>query len=1439
MNPAAAGNAMEGLALCYSKLWETELSAPDVFAFLSSHPDVPDTDRLSVLLVDQEERWQRGRALPLRIYLTAFPEIAARGEMVRALVDGERRHRRKSSDRGNETTSQHSADLASEAATHPIDVDSALPETEGDRETWVEGEPATKTSEVPRRDAIATKGPAPVTTTHDPLSFSVDESYLLQSEAESLRAMLNVVRFTLVRRLGAGGMGVVYEAYDQERGELVALKTMKRVNPAALVRFKQEFRALSDMSHPNLVNLYELFAVEDRWFFTMELIEGCNFLSFVRRRPDPVALSLRASREPDLSPQAERLRLKAEEMFDEQRLRDALGQLAAGVAALHQSGKLHRDIKPTNVLVTLEGRVVLLDFGLTAELESQGKVRATGRQVVGTAGHMSPEQALGHSVTPASDWYSVGVILYEAMTGDLPFAGSADEIVVAKQTQTPPPPELLVNGLPEDLIRLCARLLERDPKKRPTGREVIAILTGSAHEMPEVPESNRALPLVGRARHRQVLDRLFASLSQRSSQSLFVFGRTGMGKTTLIRSFLDDLFKKGDAVVLSGRCYLRESVPYKALDSLIDALARHLKGLPSRRAESLLPPDVTYLARVFPVLQSVEAVAGARHQSPEMPDPQELRRRAVAGLRELLARLGAQTPLILAIDDLQWGDVDSAILLSDLLWSPPPPILLFIGCFRSEDADQSPFLREIRKAMTSRPGALRPRELAVEALAGAEARELAVALLGKDDTVSLAQAHMVARESRGNPLFIDELVKHIQSGQPTERWEEIGQLDLDEVLWARTEWQPEDAKRLLGTVAVSGRPIRQALAFQAAELGAGARVALASLRSARLVRSIGQSQQDEIETYHDRIRETVVAHLPPERVRWHHERMALVLATSGPVDAEVLAEHYRGSGDVARAFDYYSRAADQSAAALAFDHAARLYRIALELHSGSASQTGLLNRKLGDALANAGRGAEAVEAYLKAAESATAADTLELKRLASAQLLISGHAEEGLTLLRTLLGPLGLSMPDSARRARLSLWRNRALLRLRGLRFRSRDESEISAVDLSRIDLCWSAVAGLSMIAPVRGADFQARGLLLALRAGEPLRIARALAMEAGHLSTAGVAAGGRVALLLEAAEGVARRIDSPYAGGMIEMIRGIAALMVGRWKAAQLSLDRADQTFRNHCTGVAWERATVQNFVLWALTQLGELAELKRRWTVLFRESQDRGDLYAGTILTTWYMTLLKLAANEAVATEFELEAAASDSQGRGFTLQQSSAFESLVHLYLYRGDVKKAWLRVNEIWPGYSQSMLLRIQAVRIDMLELRARCALAMGERTNLPDPYVRQAAHDARRLEREGVNWAHAHSHYVRAGVAACKEHRQAALAAMNLAAEAYDDAEMPLRAQLIRYRLGEVQNDAESLAVRDGAEKWIERQGIVAPARWAGLYAPGFARIAGGAIETTF
>jgi len=1304
----------------------------------------------------------------------------------------------------------------------------------------------------------------------DSLGFVLNPDLVSGAAGPQSSAFAGPARFAIGETIGTGGMGIVYEAFDRDRGETVALKTMRRVDPAALYRFKNEFRALADLSHPNLVHYYELIADGDVWFFTMELVPGADFVSHVRGRAGVDRLAAGAAPPPG--------RLAA--------LREALGQLAGGLTALHDAGKLHCDVKPTNVLVTPGGRVVLLDFGLAADLDGSGRHRPADATVVGTVGYMAPEQAAGESLSAAGDWYSVGVMLYESLTGTLPFDGPHGEVLAAKRRDDPGPPSARVAGLPDDLDRLCIDLLRRSPPARPGGPEILARLAGvaaggpsdappagpaaavSAATTPAEPgEDAAARPtaarLVGRERHLAVLDAAMAEVRSGRPVRLLVSGRSGSGKSTLLQAFLGNLEGAGEAVVLSGRCYERESLPYKALDSVVDALSRHLKSLPAADAAALLPADLGELARMFPVLRRVEAVALATRGASVAPDRQEARRRAVVALRALLARIGRVRPLVVAVDDLQWGDPENAGLLDELQRPPDAPVLLFLGSYREEEAPTSPLLRELLACRSGpsaagpgagswdvpppRPPAATPgaagtdddgpdrRELTVGPLTQAEARDLALDLLGRADAPSRAAAHTLAKASQGNPFLLDELVKHLAGGGALPD----GRLEVGDVLYERVARLPADARRLLEVVAVAGRPIGLAEACKAAGLDPAARGAAASaLRAGRLVRGTGRPSREEVEPFHDWVRRAVASRLPARASAAYHLLLAEALeaADGAGADPEALARHYREAGRPARASVYYALAADRSGEALAFRHAANLYRLALDLRPAGDDQDGgdeagrvRLRVRLGEALANAGRARESAAAYREAAASpaAAAADAPELKRRAAAQLLIAGQVEGGSAVLREVLRARGMSAPAGPRAVAWSLAGRRAWLRLRGLGYRERPAAVVDPEHLSRIDLCWSAGAALSLTDPVRGAELLARGLALALRAGEPHRVARALALESARTALAGSPAGRQAAELLDRVRGLAVRLDDPHLDGLVELIAAVNDVMVGRWAAAAGAFGRAEGIFRGRCAGVTWELDTLHNLSLWALTQLGALAELKGRWPALVRESRDRGDRDAVTNLNTYAMAVTRLADGEPAQAQADLDRALTRRSGPVYRAADATALRARVAIDLYRGRAGEALRRARGDQPAYRRSPLRRVQLLRVQHGETLARCLLAASDSSPEPAPLLIEAEALAHGLEGEGVAWAAAHATLIRAGVAARRGHSPAAVALLKDAAARYGAADMRVHAAAATRALGQYLGPALGREETARADAVLAAEGVRDPAAFAAVFAPGF------------
>ncbi len=630
-------------------------------------------------------------------------------------------------------------------------------------------------------------------------------------------------RYELRRELGRGATGIVFEAVDCESGGVVALKTLAKLDPENLFRLKQEFRALADLEHENFVRFGELACEDGQWFFTMERVEGTTFLQYVRA---PI--------------EAVRSKQAGELGFDERRLRRVLAQLVEGLAALHEAGHVHRDVKPSNVLVTTEGRVVLLDFGLMKHVGSDGAMS-------GTPTYMAPEQLAGERLTPATDWYAVGVMLREALTGGLPFAGNVHEIANAKLAEKPSG-EWPKSTAPEDLRALSVALMARDPEAR---MAIDGIREHLGLRRPSVPV--REL-FVGR---QQELEQLRGALTRARGGPVpvLVLGEPGIGKTALVEKFLSEL--PGHVVVLRGRGYEQESVPFGEADTLIDALSEYLRGLPDHDVEELIANGVSNAAKMFPVLYRVPVI-GRQRTDGQILNPSTLREQSYSELAHIVKALSTTHTLAVFVDDLQWTDGDSMALLS-AVFVKSGARCLFVTTLRAGQrvtAEAKSFASEF---VTIEMASLS--EVESEALSRA---------LGSITDEALRDA--VLREAAGHPLFLSELWRAAQTGRLARQ----SGARLQDVLWARVAQRDASERHFLRMTALAGAPTPYTVIARAAGLDAGECLTrLAGLRAAQLIRIVRIGNDRCVELYHDRIREAVMEHL---RARGKAQVAALQLA---------------------------------------------------------------------------------------------------------------------------------------------------------------------------------------------------------------------------------------------------------------------------------------------------------------------------------------------------------------------------------------------------------------------------------------------------------------------------------------------------------------------------------------------------------------------------------
>jgi eukaryotic-like serine/threonine-protein kinase len=691
--------------------------------------------------------------------------------------------------------------------------------------------------------------------------------------APELLAAPRTSRYNILSLLGRGATSLVYKAFDVEQNLTVALKSIRFPEYDDIYRVKQEFRFFRDFYHHNLVSLYDLYVEDEVCFYTMEFIDGLDFVSFVRSRDGA--------------------------------LRSCLGQLVDGLAALHEAERLHRDLKPSNILIESGGRTVLLDFGLSTEARPQDSVVSQSQLYAGTPAYMAPEQLAGGLASQMSDLYGLGIVLYQALTGRRPYPDLPPVALYEAQKTRPAPPQVLDPDIPQDLVELALALVSFDPRDRPPLAEVKRVTRASpalsgGHATRSLPD-RFTQPFVGREAELARLEDAFARTLAGDPVAVHVSGVSGVGKTTLIERFLADARDRNGALVLRSRCHHQESVRFNAVDGVIDMLSRYLMVESAEQLSQLAPKDLPALVTMFPVLGRVPFPFSEFDRDSVASDPQIMIRQALGALRDLLHRMAARRPLIVWIDDLQWSDASSLPLLREIAIAGGGKPILSVFSYRTEDLQPDSVAAALER--TTADPELQPEHVVVEPLDVSAVGTLVQSLLDEGAEADPAWASEVAHQSSGLPFFVLELTAYrrqwLGGGEPSTR-----EMSAASVLDQRLRSLPTLQRAVLEIVSVAGTPLpEETLVRIAARESASGREIYQLLRQ-NLLRKGDVDGQHAVETYHDRIRVSVLDALDIATRRLRHREIAEEMARAAQLDHPLLVEHFLGADEPALAAEH-------------------------------------------------------------------------------------------------------------------------------------------------------------------------------------------------------------------------------------------------------------------------------------------------------------------------------------------------------------------------------------------------------------------------------------------------------------------------------------------------------------------------------------------------------
>lgn len=721
-------------------------------------------------------------------------------------------------------------------------------------------------------------------------------------------------RYEIMHRLGQGEMATIFQARDLYTEQLIALKYLPHTNldPYTLSQLKHEFAALKQFHHPNLVDVYELDQVsgEDSYFFTMANIGGQTWRTWAQEH---------------LIPHQQ----QAYPVFYEQ-----IAQLCRALMYIHQQGLIHYDLKPDNVLVTSEGQIKLIDFGLSSAVSQE-----SGQHLRGSPAYMAPEYIQGFAVDHRLDLYALGVSLFELTTAHLPFPAPDTTTILRHHLLTPPAiPTAFATKIPLPLQRIILRLLEKRPQQRfRTANDVIYALNEHspvAYTLEEtIPSmlttSTDQSPLVG---HTDAFDQLQRRLqqAQHNHGSLTLLsGSEGVGKTRLLRELKTQATLR-NCLVFEGFCLAEAQVPYAPwLDILSQLVAYHRQHMPE-----ILQVHAAPLQHLLPQLgdQLNETVPANKITV----DKQNLMTATTRLLR------ACDQPAAILIENLHLADTETLDLLLHLANEASNHRWLLAGSYNPHAIDSEHPLNALLHQIT-----VFEREhltiVSLTKLSPALSVELVQNLLETDYPPEVLLPPLVTI-SQGNPLFIEMLVHLLRlegslyAGE--QHWtfvvEQLVGLpeSLNAVLQRLYDLLPAEAKQLLLWAAVINYPLELDILTRVTTLPAlTLRQQLQQLLRHRFLRLVEHNGQPKYQFYHQRIRQFVYEQLVTDQHQSYHQRVGEALQSLHPEAdlAESLAWHFYEALAATEALHYATLAADKARRVYAHDLAIQKLNLALTL----------------------------------------------------------------------------------------------------------------------------------------------------------------------------------------------------------------------------------------------------------------------------------------------------------------------------------------------------------------------------------------------------------------------------------------------------------------------------------------------------------------------------